>query len=84
MSRIPRSYAEAMDSAESEQWKAAMDEEMQSLEDNQTFTVTTLPPAKTVVGGRWVFTTKPGPGETVRFKARWVAKGFFAAIWFRL
>ena len=53
-----------------------MDEEMVALKRNEDFTVTTLPPSKTVVGGRWVYAIKPGPEDSVRYKARWVAKGF--------
>ena len=30
-----------------------MDEEIESLERNETFTVTELPADKTVVGGKW-------------------------------
>ena len=76
ISKIPQSYSEAMASPESGHWKAAMDDEMKSLNANKTFTVTELPPAKPLVGGRWVFATKAGPGESIRYKARYVAKGF--------
>ena len=44
-----------MDSEQSSYWKAAMDEEMVALKRNEAFTVTALPPLKTVVGGRWVY-----------------------------
>ena len=32
-----------------------MDEEMQSLKENDTFTLTLLPEGKQTVGGRWVY-----------------------------
>ena len=43
-----------MTSTESGRWKKAMDEEMKSLEDNQTFVLTKLPEGSKTVGGRWV------------------------------
>ena len=65
-----------MASPECGHWKAAMDDEMQSLNENKTFTVSELPSGKPLVGGRWVYATKAGPGESIRYKARYVAKGF--------
>ena len=53
-----------------------MDEEMVALKRNEAFTVTALPSSKTVVGGRWVYAIKAGQEDSVRQKARWVAKGF--------
>ena len=75
-SDIPNSYKEAMNSSESENWQLAMDDEMKSLHDNQTFEIVPLPKNKKVVGGRWVFALKEGPNDKEIFKARYVAKGF--------
>ena len=52
-----------------------MDEEIESLERNETFTVTELPPDKTVVGGKWVYTVK-GSADNPVYKARYIARGF--------
>ncbi|XP_048576074.1 uncharacterized protein LOC125557473 [Nematostella vectensis] len=73
--RYPRrTYQEAMESQESENWRGAMKEEMDSLL-NDTFSLTNLPEGRTAVGGRWVYTIKEGAdGDT--FKARYVAKGY--------
>lgn len=52
-------------------------EEMSALLSNQTWDLVPLPPGKSVVGCRWVFTVKVSPdGSVDRLKARLVAKGF--------
>ena len=71
----PTSYNEAVSGTDSANWKRAMDEEIESLERNETFTVTELPPDKTVVGGKWVYTVK-GSADNPVYKARYVARGF--------
>ena len=58
VSSFPQSYKEAISSTEYENWKKAMSEEMNSLRENETFTLTTLPEGRKSVGGRWVFTVK--------------------------
>lgn len=47
------------------------------MEQNGTWSVTSLPPGKNVVGCKWVFTIKYNSDGTIeRYKARLVAKGF--------
>ena len=55
-----------------------MDEEMQSLFKNHTWTLIEKPPNKKVVGCKWVYKVKDGIPEVEpkRYKARLVAKGF--------
>ena len=54
-----------------------MVDEMQALENNGTWELVPLPPGKTTVGCRWVYTVKVGPnGKVDRLKARLVAKGY--------
>lgn len=73
----PSSYQEAMHSAESAQWSAACEEEMASLEANNTWTYTQLPPDKRAINVKWVFKIKTNAeGEPERYKARLVAQGF--------
>ena len=52
-----------------------MDEEMGSLDENDTYELVELPPGKQTVGGRWVYAIKPGADDDI-YKARYVAKGF--------
>ena len=54
-----------------------MEEEIKTLEKNQTWELTDLPKGKKLVGSRWVYTIKYTPdGSVERYKARLVAKGF--------
>ena len=58
-------------------WKQAMLDEMSALQSSRTWNLVPLPPGKSVVGFRWVFTVKVGVDGTVdRLKARLVAKGY--------
>ena len=73
----PNTYAEAIASSDSENWKKAMDDEMNSLIENQTWVLASRKEAKNIVTCRWVFKKKRNElGEVVRFKARLCARGF--------
>ena len=72
----PRTYNEAMKSSCSEEWKKAMEAEMNSLKENDTFEIVRLPKDKKPVGGRWVYALKEALDGSDVFKARFVAKGF--------
>jgi hypothetical protein len=55
----------------------AMLEELASVEENGTWTLTDLPPGHSPIGLKWVFKTKrDAGGAVVRYKARLVAKGY--------
>lgn len=74
----PASYREAQINARWEEWKQAMDEEMESHNKNNTWTIVKRPSNQRVIGSRWVYKYKlvtPGV-EEVRFKVRVVAKGY--------
>ncbi len=53
-----------------------MEEEMNSLNGNNTFTLTALPDSRQAVGGKWVYTIKESPSMAKTYKARYVAKGY--------
>ena len=53
-----------------------MTEEADSLRENKTYTLTKLPEGKSVVGARWVNTIKENQNNELRYKARYVAKGY--------
>lgn len=70
----PTSYAHAIQFPE---WVKAMDLELTALEQNHTWTVTTLPPDKKALTSKWVYKTKFRPdGGIERHKARLVIRGF--------
>ena len=73
---VPLTFKQAMTSSQAGKWERAMDEEMQSLEENQTFTLTKLPEGRKTVGGRWVYSIKEGGDGCEQYKARFVAKGY--------
>ena len=73
----PRSYDEAVSSTSAEQWRKAMDDEVNALNENNTWTLRKLPPGREPVGGKWVYTKKLDEnGNIERYKARYVAQGF--------
>ena len=71
---IPNSVQEALADP---RWKAAMNEEMKSLQKNETWELVDRPQGKKPVGCRWVYTMKyKADGKIERFKSRLVAKGY--------
>lgn len=73
----PQSLKEAMTSPWAEHWRNACMEELGALETNKTWEVIEDPGNVNVLGGKWVFTVKPmADSKKVRFKARWVVKGY--------
>ena len=71
---IPNSVQEALVDPK---WKAAMNEEMKSLQKNETWELVDRSPRKKPVGCWWVYTVKHKAYGTIeRFKASLVAKGY--------
>lgn len=59
------------------QWCIAMDEEFQSLQQQQTWTLVPPPQDKNIVGPKWVFKLKRHSDGTIgRYKAWLVARGY--------
>jgi hypothetical protein len=70
----PTSYREAMSRADSEKWEVAIREEMEALEQNQTWTdPKVLPFGERATPTKFLFVKKMNEnGEVVRYKARLV------------
>jgi hypothetical protein len=61
----PSNYKEEVASSDAAKWKAAMKEEIHSLQKNQTWTLVEQSKNKKVVGCKWVF-EKKDDAESVR------------------
>jgi hypothetical protein len=73
----PSCYQETVEGGNSEKWKEAMTDEINSLAKNGTWDLVELPRDKTTVGCKWVYKLKKGVDDKVeRYKARLVAKGY--------
>ena len=73
----PTTYAEAMQSDNSQEWQSAMDEEMASLIENNTWELVEKPDDRMVFDNRWVYGVKMNLIGTVnKFNARLVAQGY--------
>ena len=73
----PNTRKAALASPERKQWEQAMQEEYDSLLENQTWKIVDRPANRKVLTGRWVFKRKLGSdGKVARHKARFVVRGF--------
>jgi Reverse transcriptase (RNA-dependent DNA polymerase) len=60
-----------------EKWRVAMRDELESINNNHTWSLVDPPRGKKVIGLKWVFKMKKdSEGNVVKYKARLVAKGF--------
>jgi hypothetical protein len=58
-------------------WNAAMEEELESIRDNNTWVLAELPRGQHAIGLKWVYKVKRDEkGAIVKYKARLVAKGY--------
>lgn len=73
----PTSIRELNKREDRTKWEIAMNDEIRSLLENNTWTLTKLPPGRKTVKTKWIFKTKrDNNGKIVRHKARLVAKGY--------
>ena len=73
----PRDYTEAMSDIDSKRWQEAKKSEMDSMYQNQVWTLVDLPEGIVPIGNKWVFKRKIGAdGNVETYKARLVAKGY--------
>ena len=73
----PKTYEEAVNSSKTKYWKQAMQAEVDSLENNNTWTFVDKPQDKNVLPGKRVYKVKySADGQVDKYKARYVAKGF--------
>lgn len=73
---IPRTYGEAVTGPNQYNWKKAIESELKSHEDNNTWTIIDRTEKKPITC-KWVFSTKKNKdGQVERYKARLCARGF--------
>lgn len=73
----PKTYNQAVKSTDANQWLSAMNEELTSIEQNETWELCNLPAVRKAIGSKWVFKLKMDEnGKIIRHKARLVAQGF--------
>lgn len=73
----PLTIEEALARPDSELWQKAIDDELNSLKENETWSLVDLPADKKPIQCKWVFKIKKdSDGKVTKYKARLVAKGF--------
>ena len=76
----PETYSRAMQGPHAAEWARAMEEELDQLHKNETWTLVhrdEMEPGHRALGGKWVYKIKRDvDGNVARFKARWVVKGY--------
>lgn len=70
----PVNYTQA---SKKREWRIAMEQELEAIEKNETWSLTELPPGKKAIDLKWVYKLKKDTeGKVVKHKARIVAKGY--------
>ena len=73
----PRNVKEFVNSEDSDLWKKAMDEEMDSLDKNEAWQLVQLPARRKSVESKWLFKKKLNvEGKVDKYKPLLVAKGY--------
>ena len=73
----PQSFKEAMSSPEAPYWKKAINDEVESILQNNTWELVDLPPGLKPLGYKWIFKKKmKADGSIDKYKARLVIKGY--------
>ena len=79
---IPKSYNEAVNSKEKNEWKKSMKTEFQNMEAKGVWRLIKkkdIPPGRKLIQNRWVYARK----DDGRYRARCVAKEFSQIPWKR-
>ena len=73
----PTTYEEALEDVDVQEWKKAMDREMESMGSNLVWSLVEAPKGVKPIGCKRIYKRKRGPdGKVETFKARLVAKGY--------
>ncbi|ODM88049.1 Retrovirus-related Pol polyprotein from transposon TNT 1-94 [Orchesella cincta] len=73
----PSTYNEAITSADADKWVDSMNDELNSLAENQTWQIVDAPANAKILDSRWVYRVKRNPdGSIARYKSRLVIRGY--------
>lgn len=72
----PKTFKQAMKCPEKELWVKAMEQELDSIHNHQTWTEVDLPKDRVAIGSKWVYKIKTDADGQNVYKARLVAQGF--------
>lgn len=72
---LPTNYNDVLKSEDKKEWEKAMHEEIESLNQNNTWILVDKPEGQKILNSRWIFKIKINPDGTKRYKARLVIKG---------
>lgn len=73
----PLTLQDALEAEDSSEWARAINEELHSLKENETWSLVNRPVGRNVISNRWIFKKKyAANGEIDRYKARLVVRGF--------
>ena len=76
----PKTMNESRKRPDAKKWLQAAQDEMDSLLEHDTWSLTKPPPGRTIIGSKWVFKVKHNEnGEAERYKCRLVAQGYTQA-----
>ena len=73
---VPQSYDEIASFKNSAEWRKAVQEEINSLNENQTWNIVSEPDKARLLDTKWVFKLKDEVDGSKRYKARLVARGY--------
>jgi hypothetical protein len=75
--RDPLTFKQAMALPDADEWLKATDDEIQSLNENETWDLVDMPSGRKPIGTKWVFKRKyKSDGSLDRYKARLVCTGY--------
>lgn len=73
---VPTIFQDVLNNKSKDDWLNAMDREISSIEENQTWEIVDKPVNKQILDTKWVYAFKDNETGTDKFKARLVVRGF--------
>lgn len=74
--KAPKTVKQALSSPKANEWRSAMNEELEMLRTHDAWDLVPRPENANVIGSRWVYAVKHQEDGSPKYKARLVAQGF--------